>query len=89
MKQYRFDYIREWVERWDPCVPRTVEQMQMLSWDILLPFITLDENCKVIVIPPRDHYQDEIEDLNEWHRQRDEYIRNLAKEYETLQNEGR
>ena len=89
MKQYRFDYIREWVEQWNPCVPRTVEQIQMLPWDILLPWVGLDDNGKITVTPAKDHYGDEIEDLDEWHKQRDEYIRNLAKEYETLQNEGK
>ncbi len=81
MKQYRFDYIEEWVEQWNPCVPRTVEQIQTLPWDILLPFITLDENYNLVVIPAMDHYGEEIYDLNEWHKQRDEYIKKLANKY--------
>lgn len=80
MKQYKFDYIREWVEKWNPNIPKTVEQMEHLPWDVLLPWAG---------VSAKDHYGDEIEDLGEWLRQRDEYIRNLAKEYETLQNEGR
>ena len=89
MKQYKFDYIREWVEKWNPNIPKTVERMEQLPWDVLLPWIGFDENFKMTITFAKDHYGDEIEDLDEWLRQRDEYIRNLAKEYETLQNEGR
>lgn len=83
MKQYRFDYIREWVEKWNPHIPRTAERMEMLPRDILLPWI-MPEGSR----PAMDHYGEPISDLEEWHKQRSEYIKNLAKEYETLQNEG-
>jgi len=89
MKRYRFDYIREWVDKWNPQVPRTVEQMEMLPWDVLLPWVSLDENLKMTISPAKDHYWDDIEDLDEWLRQRSEYIKNLANEYETLRNEGK
>lgn len=87
MKEYRFDYIRENVEKWNPSIPRTVEQMEHLPWDVLFPWIGLDENCQITATLPRDHYGEEIEDFAAWHAQRDKYIRNLAKEYENLQNE--
>ncbi len=84
MKEYRFDYMREWVEQWHPSVPRTLEGIRELPFDILLPWIMPDEYR-----PAKDHYGEEIEDFEEWYRQREEYCKKLAKEYETLQNEGR
>lgn len=86
MKQYKFDYIKEWVEQWNPNIPKTVEQIQMLPWDVLFPWISLDDECNLIIIPAQDHYGEDIYDFNEWHKQRDEYIENLAREYETLQD---
>ena len=89
MKQYRFDYIKEWVDNWNPNIPRTVANMEGLPLDVFLPWIGLDENFKMTVIPARDHYGEYIEDLKEWNKQRDNYIRNLANYYETLQDKGR
>jgi hypothetical protein len=81
MKEYRFDYMREWVEPWHPSVPRTLEQIRGLPFDILLPWITPDEYR-----PAKDHYGEDIDNFEEWYRQREEYCLKLAKEYETLQN---
>ena len=85
MKQYKFDYIREMVEKWNPEIPRTVEQMHHLPWCISLPWIMPGEEYR----PAKDKYGEDILDLDEWHKQHDEYIRKLAKEYEDLQNKGR
>ena len=76
-KIYRFDYIKEMVEKWAPGVPRTYQQINFLPWRITLPWIMPD--C---FIPAKDYYGEVIEDLEEWHRQREEYIKNLVKEYE-------
>lgn len=84
MKEYRFDYMREWVEQWHPSVPRTLEQIRALPFDILLPWMMPDEYR-----PAKDHYGEDIDDFVEWYRQREEYCKKLTKEYETLQNEGR
>ena len=84
MKEYRFDYMREQVEKWNPGVPITLERIEFLPFFITLPWITLDE-----YIPPKDYYGEVVEDFHEWYKQRHEYCLKLAKEYETLQNEGR
>lgn len=85
MKQYKFDYIREWVEKWNPSVPKTLEQIRALPFDVLLPWIMPGEEYR----PAKDHYGEVIEDFEEWFSQREEYCKKLAKEYENLQNKGR
>lgn len=77
MKKYKFDYIREWVEKWNPDIPRTVEQIEMTPWDILFPWIMPGEYR-----PAKDHYGEIIEDFEEWHKQRHDFCIKLAKEYE-------
>jgi hypothetical protein len=87
MKQYKFEYIREWVEKWNPDIPKTVEQMQSaLPFDILLPWMGLNDDCELTIAPAKDHYGEDIYNLDEWHKQRDEYIENLAREYEERKN---
>ena len=85
MKQYKFDYIREWVEKWHPSVPRTLAQIRALPFYYLLPWIIPGEEYS----PAKDHYGEVIEDFEEWFSQREEYCKKLAKEYENLQNKGR
>lgn len=85
MKEYRFDYIREMVEKWNPEIPRTVERMRFLPWYISLPWIMPGEEFR----PAKDHYGEVIEDFEEWFRQREEYCKKLAEEYEILQNKGK
>ena len=85
MKEYRFDYMREWVEKWYPSVPRTLEQIRALPFDVLAPWMMPGEEYR----PAKDHYGEVIEDFAEWFSQREEYCKKLAKEYETLQNEGK
>ena len=70
------------VEKWNPEIPRTLEQMQSLPWYVSMPWIIPGEEY----LPAKDKYGEDIVDINEWHKQRDEYIRKLAKEYENLQN---
>lgn len=77
MKQYKFDYIREWVEKWNPDIPRTVEQIEMTPWDILLPWFMPGK-----YIPAKDHYGEIIKDFEEWHKQRHDFCIKLAEEYE-------
>lgn len=77
MKQYRFDYIKEWVEKWNPDIPRTVERIEMTPWDIRLPWIMPWEYR-----PAKDYYGEEIYDFEEWHKQRHDFCVKLAKEYE-------
>ena len=83
MKEYKFDYIRENVEKWNPSIPRTLEQIKGLPFDIVLPWIMFGEEYR----PARDHYGEVIENFAEWFSQREEYCKKLAKEYENLQNE--
>lgn len=69
MKKYKFDYIKESVEKWAPDVPRTLETIEFLPFGILL-------------FPPyMDPYGEIIEDLNDWYKQRHEYCVKLADEY--------
>ena len=76
MKQYRFDYIKENVDKWNPSVPRDVATIESLPFWVSLPWLTLDE-----YIPPKDYYGEVVEDFDEWYNQRHEYCVKLAKEY--------
>lgn len=76
-KKYKFDYIREWVEKWNPDVPRTVERIEMTPWDILFPWFMPGE-----YLPTKDHYGEIIEDFEEWYKQRHDFCIKLAEEYE-------
>ena len=90
MKEYRFDYLKEWVEQWQEGWPKTLEAIEGLPFGLLLfPIMDLDENGGFRYIPARDHYWESIFDIDEWLRQRHEYCKKLAKEYETLQNQRR
>lgn len=80
--EYRFDYIKESVDKWNPSVPRdAVTIKSIIPFYILLPWVGLDDNGKVTITPAKDYYGEAIPDLEEWHRQRDEYCKKLAKEY--------
>ena len=84
MKEYKFDYIKEQVDRWSPDIEKTVERIEFLPFYVTLPWIMPDEYR-----PAMDYYGEVIEDFEDWHRQRHEYCVKLAKEYEILQNEGK
>jgi len=71
-KTYRFDYIRKWVEKWNPDIPRTVERIEMTPWDIF-----------IWSWPQIDHYGEIIEDFEEWYKQRHDFCIKLAEEYES------
>ena len=77
MKQYRFDYIKEWVEKWNPDIPRTAERIEMTPWDILPPWFMPWEYR-----PAKDHCGEIIEDFEEWYKQRHDFCVELAEEYE-------
>ena len=78
MKRYRFDYIREMVEKWNPDIPRTVERIEMTPWGIF-----------IWSFPQTDHYGENIDNFEEWYKQRHDFCVKLAKEYENLQNKGK
>ena len=82
MKEYRFDYLKERVEQWQEGWPKTLEAIEGLPFDILLPWFVPGEEYR----PAKDHYGEDIDDFEEWYRQRHEYCIKLAKEYENLQN---
>lgn len=69
MKQYRFDYIKESVEKWTPNIPRTLEFIERLPFGLL-------QYQQMI-----DPYGDIVENFEDWHRQRHEYCVKLAEEY--------
>lgn len=75
MKKYRFDYLKETVDKWSDKEHVTVEQLNMLPWFITPPYIELD-----IYIPMQDYYGDIIEDIDDFRNQRDAFLLNLWKE---------
>lgn len=83
MKQYRFDYIKEQVEKWNPNIPKTIEQIEFLPFYLTLAWIMPDEYR-----PTTDYYGEVVGDFDDWYKQRHDYCLKLAKEYEILQNKG-
>lgn len=76
-KRYRFDYIKEIVNNWRPEVPKTFENISFLPFYVSPPWIMPD--C---YIPPKDYYGEVVDDIGEWYKQREEYCKKLAEEYE-------
>ena len=85
MKQYKFDYIREMVEKWNPEIEKTLDRIEFVPFMLTLPWIMPGEEYR----PATDYYGETVDNFEEWHRQREEYCKKLAKEYENLQNKGR
>ena len=77
MKTYRFDYLREWVDKWVDKTHITMSQLLCLPDDILLPWFMPGEEYR----PAKDHYGDDILDISEWRRQKNEYIEKLWVEF--------
>lgn len=71
MKEYKFDYLKKWVLEWDLEVIKNITVDQVL----FLPF-----ELFVFSNPFLDHYGDEVEDISEWNRQREEYAKKLVQE---------
>ena len=76
-KKYCFDYIKEDVMKWAPEVRKTMtkQMIYMLPLRVNLPFIMPDR-----ITPAMDYYGEVIDNYDEWHRQREEYIDNLYNE---------
>lgn len=76
-KKYCFDYMREDAMKWAPEVRKNItkQMIYMLPYGISFPFIMPDR-----IIPAMDYYGEVIDDYDEWHRQREEYIEKLYKE---------
>jgi hypothetical protein len=81
-KKYCFDYIREDVMKWAPDVRKNVtkQMLYMLPYRISLPFIMPDR-----IIPATDYYGEVIDNYDEWHKQREEYIEDLYKQLKYIE----
>ena len=68
-KIYRFDFMEDSVERW---------QCEHITRDMIgqLPY-----GLNIWTIPPIDPYGNVVDDFDEWHQQREEYIDYLYKKY--------
>ena len=71
-KQYNFDYIREDCLIWSDYAKRTLtrDRLRMLPLGILL--LPTTEMCNGII--GRDRNGDLVEDVEEWLKQRNEYL---------------
>ena len=68
---YKFDYLKEWILKWDPEVIKDITVDQVL----FLPF-----GLFIFSYPFLDPYGDKVEDISEWTRQREEYAKKLVQE---------
>ena len=75
-KKYRFDNIRNDVMNWSPEVRKNITK-QMMYMIPLRIFCWSDLDSGLIII---DNFGERISDIDEWKRQREEYIENLYKE---------
>ena len=72
-----FDYIKEDVMKWAPEVRKTMtkQMIYMLPLRVTFPYFIPDR-----YIPAMNYYGEVIDDYDEWHRQREEYIEELYKQ---------
>lgn len=77
---YKFDYLKELVLQWDLDILKDLSEQEALS---MLPMGLL-----VWVFPFLDPNGDEIDDVSEWSRQREEYIKNLVQEIRSKIKDG-
>ena len=82
MKEYKFEYIKEMVDKWHKDIPKDAKTIEGTPYGITLPFTNIDKTGTLIFIPARDYYGESIEDIVDWLNQRHEYCIKLAKEYE-------
>lgn len=75
MKKYRFDYLKESVDKWNDKEHITIEQLNKLPWLVTPPYIELG-----IYIPMKDYYGDIIEDIDDFCNQRKVFLLKLWKE---------
>ena len=77
MKKYCFDFIRESVLSWN---------MDILEKGVNEGMIEMSTPMGILIYcnPFLDQYGEEIENLEEYYRQRAEYVRNLAEEINLL-----
>ena len=84
MKKYKFDYIREMVSEWHPSVKVDLNGVLGTPYKITLPMImpetNEDGNFQMVYYPARDYYGEEIENTQDWLKQREKYCKNLVKE---------
>lgn len=78
MKNYRFDYIDDWISDWSYEMKTDANQMQMLPFGVTMPFIDINENGEYSSTPMMDYSGDIIEDVNDWMKQREIYCKELA-----------
>jgi hypothetical protein len=75
-KKYRFDNIRHDVMNWSPEVRKTMtKQMICMLPDRLFYWSDLEKGLVI-----KDYFGEVIDNYDEWHKQREEYIDNLYKE---------
>lgn len=85
MRDYKFDYICEMVEKWKDDVSRDIYRILGTPFGILLP-LTMSEiiDGKIVLkyYPAKDYYGEPIDNIEEWFKQRRDYCEKLANEYE-------
>lgn len=72
MKQYKFEYLKEMVDEWADKTHVTRQQLNILPWRISLQYWDFEK-----YIPSKDCYGEIVEDIDEWIKQRDEYLDKL------------
>ena len=77
VKKYCFDYIKENVMGWKSEIKKilTKEMLYMTPWRVTPPYMFPDR-----YIPAMDSYGEIIDDIDDWYKQREEYIENLYNE---------
>ena len=79
-KVYKFDYLKESVLQWDIDILKDLNEQ--------MAFSALPMGLFVWAFPFLDPNGDEIDDVSEWSRQREEYIKNLVQEIRSKIEQG-
>lgn len=78
MKNYRFNYIDDWISDWSYTMKTDANCIQGLPFGILMPFNSINENGEYTTTLMRDYSGDVIEDVSDWLKQREIYCEELA-----------
>ena len=77
--KYKFDYIKEVVDGWNKDVKKRLTKDMIINtpYYVTLPYVSLIDTYEFKVSNPIDYYGQEIDDFEEWNKEREEYIDNL------------
>jgi hypothetical protein len=77
--KYKFDYIKEVVDSWNEEVKKRLTKDMIINtpYYVTLPYVGLTDTHEFKTSNLIDYYGQEIDDFEEWNKEREEYIDRL------------